>query len=310
MKKEENNPIILDAGDLIFSTPIIHDSIRASEELRAFAMLEGYERIGCNAINVGQYELTNGLHFLLELSKSTDILFISANLRDSKTNELLFEPYIIIEKPGLTLGIIGLVNIVETSGAGITVDDYIATGQSIISNLRKKVDQVIVLINTPRSTHKELPHYFKEADLIYTSGSTNMTRPMMKQLSEGPFVYSTGREGRYLNVTRFDIKEKIAPLINVSYLQENMKYTQRKLDRLQGSDSEKTLEEIYADQDRVLEKIKENRKSIANTQSILKHAVNTLHFDNVPMDAQIEDDNFMLNFVNSTLLRYEELKNK
>ena len=291
MHKEENNPIILDAGDLIFSTPIIHDSIRASEELRAFAMLEGYERIGCDAINVGHYELTNGLHFLLELSKSTDILFISANLRDSQTNELLFEPYIIIEKPGLTLGIIGLVNIVETSGAGITVDDYIATGQSMISNLRKKVDQVIVLINTPRSTHKELPHYFKEADLIYT-------------------VYSTGREGRYLNVTRFDIKEKIAPLINVSYLQENMKYTQRKLDRLQGSDSEKTLEEIYAGQDRVLEKIKENRKNKANTQSILKHAVNKLHFDNVPMDAQIEDDNFMLNFVNATLSKYEELKNK
>ena len=205
---------------------------------------------------------------------------------------------------------IGLVNIVETSGAGITVDDYIATGQSMISNLRKKVDQVIVLINAPRSTYKELPHYFKEADLIYTSGSTNMTRPMMKQLSKGPFLYSTGREGRYLNVTRFNIKEKTAPFINVSYLQENMKYIQRTLGRLQGSDSGKTLEEIYSGQDKVLEKIKESRKSIANIQAILKGAVNTLHFDNVPMDTKVADDDFMLNFVNETLSKYEELKNK
>ena len=310
MNKDGKNPIILDAGDLFFSTPTLHDSIRSSESYRASAIIKGYGQIGCDAINVGHYELANGLPFLLDITQSTSIPFISANLKDATTGKLLFEPYIILRRSDLKIGIIGLTDLASDSIPELVVDDYIVAGQEFISKIKKKVDKVVLLVNSDRSTYKDLPTHFSEADLIYTSGSSSLTRPMMRQLVDGPYLYSSGREGRYLNVTELNIKNKSYPVTNVSYLEEKMNYIQRKLDRLQDSVTEKTLEEIYAGQEAVLEKIAQSRNSITHNREILEAAVNTLYFENVPMGAQIIDDENMMSYVNETLSKCSDLKNQ
>ena len=310
MNKDGKNPIILDAGDLFFSTPTLHDSIRSSESYRASAIIKGYGQIGCDAINVGHYELANGLPFLLDITQSTSIPFISANLKDATTGKLLFEPYIILRRSDLKIGIIGLTDLASDSIPELVVDDYIVAGQEFISKIKKKVDVVVMLVNSDRSTYKDLPTHFLDADLIYTSGSSSLTRPMMRQLVDGPYLYSSGREGRYLNVTELNIKNKSYPVTNVSYLEEKMNYTQRKLDRLQDSVTEKTLEEIYAGQEAVLEKIAQSRNSITHNREILEAAVNTLYFENVPMGKEIIDDENMISFVNETLSKCSELKNQ
>ena len=285
----------------MFSTPTLHDSTRESEFYRASAVIEGFEKIGCDAINVGHYDLAAGLPLLLGLTKTTSIPFISANLRDAHTDELLFDPYLMIQRDGLTFGIIGLTDLVPDSVDGVVVDDYVVAGDEYISSLKNQVDMIILLINSDRSTYKNLPSVFPDADLIYTSGSTMMTRPMMKQAEEGPFLYSSGREGRYLNVTDLNIVDKKKPLVNVSYLQENMKYTRRKLDRLGDSDPEKSLDELYAGQENVLNTISQGRAGIARAAAALESAVNTLHFQNVAMDKSIKDDTDMAAFVSQSL---------
>ena len=310
MNKDGKNPIILDAGDLFFSTPTLHDSIRSSESYRASAIIKGYGQIGCDAINVGHYELANGLPFLLDITQSTSIPFISANLKDATTGKLLFEPYIILRRSDLKIGIIGLTDLASDSIPELVVDDYIVAGQEFISKIKKKVDVVVMLVNSDRSTYKDLPTHFLDADLIYASGSSSLTRPMMRQLVDGPYLYSSGREGRYLNVTELNIKNKSYPVTNVSYLEEKMNYTQRKLDRLQDSVTEKTLEEIYAGQEAVLEKITQSRNNITHNREILEAAVNTLYFENIPMGKEIIDDENMISFVNETLSKCSELKNQ
>ena len=75
LKSQGKNPIILDAGDLLFSTTNLNKNNIESEEYRADAVLEGFGKIGCDAINVGKYELLNGLSFLNRISRKTDIPF-------------------------------------------------------------------------------------------------------------------------------------------------------------------------------------------------------------------------------------------
>ena len=87
------DPLILDAGDLFFSTKNIDATNKNSEIFRANAIMEGFQKVGCDAINVGHYEVLNGLSFLREMVKKTDIPFISSNLKDSKSGQLLFDPY-------------------------------------------------------------------------------------------------------------------------------------------------------------------------------------------------------------------------
>ena len=63
--------------------------------------MEGYKTIGYDVLNVGHYEMLVGLPFLKKMSKKADIPFISANIKDFKTKELIFKPYEIIERDKL-----------------------------------------------------------------------------------------------------------------------------------------------------------------------------------------------------------------
>jgi 2',3'-cyclic-nucleotide 2'-phosphodiesterase (5'-nucleotidase family) len=309
MRQEGNDPLILDAGDLFFTTPDLHDSNRVSEKYRASVILMGYEQIGCDAINVGQYEFGGGEQFLLETAGTTQIPFISANLINTQTNQLLFNPYIIIERKGLKIAVIGLTNLLPKTIKNIRADDYITVGKSMIKKVKDKVDIIVMLVNANRTDQKTLTTEFKEANLIFTSGSTSLTRPMMNQPEKGPYLFSTGRESRYLNVTDISLKNKTDPIINISFLEASQQYNQRKLDRLQDTFPDQTLEDAYKGQENILSLIEKSRTTIIQADVQLKEAVNTLIFKNVALDSKIIDDQEVLEFVSTSLATCNQLKN-
>ena len=309
MRQEGNDPLILDAGDLFFTTPDLHDSNRVSEKYRASVILMGYEQIGCDAINVGQYEFGGGEQFLLETASTTQIPFISANLINTQTNQLLFNPYIIIEREGLKIAVIGLTNLLPKTIKNIRANDYITVGKSMIKKVKDNVDIIVMLVNANRADQKTLTKEFKEANLIFTSGSTALTRPMMNQPEKGPYLFSTGRESRYLNVTDISLKNKTDPIINISFLEASQQYNQRKLDRLQDTAPNKTLEDTYEGQENILSLIEKSRTTIIQADVQLKEAVNTLIFKNVALDSKIIDDQEVLEFVSKSLATCNQLKN-
>lgn len=310
MRLNGEEPIILDAGDLIHTNSVIHDSVRDSEIHRASSMIKGYEKIGCDAINVGQYEMAGGLDGFLELNRKTSIPFISANLKNSKNDQLLFNPYLIIDREGLRIGVIGITDLVGQDISGITIDNYRSSGNEYINRIRNKVDLVVLLVNSDRSTYKDLAGYFPDADLIYTSGSTRLTRRMMVQSEEGPFVYSCGREGRYLNKIKVSINSDELPIINTSYFQARIEYLTKKLQRYQEKDSSVSLDELYSDQPSIIALLKETRDDISRMKGKLENVQNSIVFQNIAMDASIKDDSVMLDHVNEALSLYKVLKNK
>ena len=99
MRDSGQDPIVLDAGDMFFSTTSLNNNNLESEKHRCETMLSGYEKIGCDGLNIGKYELLGGLTYLKSLKgKHPKIPFISANIRDKKTEDLIFSPYRIIKK--------------------------------------------------------------------------------------------------------------------------------------------------------------------------------------------------------------------
>ena len=86
------NPIILDAGEVLFeSNSIIKQNLEASK-YKAKAMVDGYETIGYDAVNVGGYDLAAGYSFLKSIADSTSISFLSANLVDKESGDHVFDP--------------------------------------------------------------------------------------------------------------------------------------------------------------------------------------------------------------------------
>ena len=309
MKKEGLAPIVLDAGDLLFTSSVLADSNRESETFRASSILDDNMNYPFDAINVGKYELAGGLDLLQKLINKTKSNFISANLRDSNSGRLLFNPYKIVERNDITFGIIGLTDMVSGEVDGVLQDDYIVSGDQYIMKIKNQVDIIVLMINSARSTYSSLTGLFPLANIILTSGSTMLTRPMMTQVEKGPFLFSSGREGRYLNRIDISLSSKDKIFINRSYYEAKIDYYNRRINRYMDKDPSKSLEIVYKDQPNILESIEASKKDIKRMSFILQESVNTIDFRNVAMDKFIEDDPKVKKFVDETVDRCAKLMN-
>ena len=301
MKENGVDPLILDAGDIFFSTSNINDVNRKSEIFRAQSIIDGYSKIGCDLINVGHYEILNGLKFFRDIEKRTDIPFISSNLKDSKTNELLLEPYAIFQRDGLKIGVIGVTDNLPDTSKKILADDYIQSGNKYINLISNNVDLVILLVNCERGKQSSLANDFPNADFIVTSGSTNMTRGNTPQEKNGPKIYSCGKQGKYFLTVDIELKDKNQPFIDVSSEEKKLQQISKRFERLQKKDPSKTLEDLYADQSNVLKLIEGYKKDEVMSKNLIENSVNKLRYKTIGLSRKVKDDPEMLKFVNSSV---------
>ena len=301
MKEKGINPLILDAGDLFFSTSSLNDKNKKSELFRAESIIEGYNRIGCDVINVGHYEVLNGLSFLEKVSKKSKAPFISANLRKYNNDDLIFPPYQIIKKDGLEIGVIGVTDNLPDTSNSMKADNYIEAGNKYINKILKQVDLIVMLVNCERGKQQSLVTDFPKADFIVTSGSTNMTRANSPQEANGPLVYSCGKQGKYLISVELEIKDNKEPFVDISAQEKNLKQINKRFERLQKKDPTKPLEEIYADQTNVLKLIDGYKKDLIESENLIGSAINTLKFKTFALNRKVEDNDEILEFVNAAI---------
>jgi len=302
MRKDGKDPLILDAGDMFFSTTNINDNNLKSEKHRCETMLAAYEIIGCEGLNIGKYELLAGLGFLKNMrEKYVDIDFISANIRDKETNELIFSPYKIIKKDNLNVGVIGLTNMAPDSMKSIIVDDYVKAGNDYIKKIENKVDIIVMLINAERNIQSSLTNNFKNADFIFTSGSTHKTSPSTPQSSGGPFLYANGKQGKYLTVIDLEMNNNTSPIIDVSSNEQKVRQLTNRIKRLQKKEPGRKLEEIYADQENILNMIKRYKQDLEKAESIIKGSNNKMKFSSIALNKMVKDDPEILAMVDSAI---------
>ena len=111
-------------------------------------MLEGFNKIGCDAINVGHYEMLNGLSYLKDISQR-QIYLSFLPIQDPSTNELIFEPYIILERGDLRIGVAGVTNHSHFSKS-MLADDYIESANHYAELLSKGLILLFMLVNADR----------------------------------------------------------------------------------------------------------------------------------------------------------------
>jgi 2',3'-cyclic-nucleotide 2'-phosphodiesterase (5'-nucleotidase family) len=279
-----------------------------ADKFRAQAILKGYERIGCHAVNVGGFDLAAGTAYLQQIVDSTEIPFISANIIDSNSGALLFPPHHIITEGGLTIGVIGLTNLIPAQVRDVKINDFIKAGEAQIAELKPQVDIIVVLANVNRDKNKLMNEAFTDADYIFLSRNTVRTRPGTKQPLNGPFTYGSNIQGKYLAQVDLHISTLDSPLVDVTNLQAQLDNIDRRLKRFQDKDPNKSLDKIYADQPRILKMIDEfngNRKTMENG---LQTAQNTSGYTSVALSRKIGDDNEILAYVTDILGQCEALK--
>ena len=307
LKDNKINPIIIDAGDALFAQPQYSLLNLPGVKYKAKAFLEGYEKVGCDALNIGVYDLAAGYGFLKSLEKNSTIPFISANLREKETGILAFKPYVVIERNKLKIGIIGVTDNLPQAVNDLYKENYLSTGQKLINNLREKVDILVMLVNGNINEKNAILESFKDADYVYLSKEVSNTRSTVPEREGYPILYTFGIGGKYLAEVKTIIKNNKEPIADVSSYQTRLSSIVRQLIRLKTTEGNQTVEEKYAANPIVLTQIENYEKQVKELEDSISKVVNTSEINIVALPKNMKFDAEMQKFIDKAL---EEAENQ
>ncbi len=136
--------VTVDAGDLF--------GMRNTGDRDQTAFLcEQTASFGYDAIGLGEFDLHYGRDFLQQMIKDHGLPFTCANVRDAASGALLLPEWRIVERGGIRMGIVSVVDpqqrFADLDGpiTTIRVDDPATTLRDVLPRLRQACDTVVLL---------------------------------------------------------------------------------------------------------------------------------------------------------------------
>ncbi len=201
-RKTHKNLVVVDSGDLLNEHEQIKASFMPSARLKADLIAKVYKDIGIDAINVGELDLALGVDYLKDLEKKYDTPFVSANIVD-KNNKLVFKPYVIKDMGNFKIGIIGIMGntsdvsklMKEIVGSSLTVLDPIKTAEKEVTQIKDKVDYIIVMTHQNMNRNWIVARKVKGIDLIVGGHPTQRLKTPYK--ANDTYIVQSGEKGQY-----------------------------------------------------------------------------------------------------------------
>jgi hypothetical protein len=215
MKKEGRKILLLDTGNLLFRKPPQTETKRRDALLRVDLLIQSYNEMGYEVVNVGEKDLMMGLKFLSDASQKAKFSFVSANLVDKKTGKGVFKPYVIKEIAGLKIGIFGLLDdtfnsTLQERDPGLSILDPFSTSKTLTKSLREYCDFIVILSQLGESKDKRLARENRDIDLILGGGGESK-RAVTERVDEVP-IYRLEPRGGYLGRIDYSFVDTKKPI--------------------------------------------------------------------------------------------------
>ncbi len=189
---------MLDAGNSLYGPG---SNVREpAQRTGGQSSVELLNRVGYDAVALGGQDLLVGREELLKrLSEAKSFAFLSANLTDNATNELLAKPYLIKDVGGYRVALIGITGQLPAEAEGFTLVDPLQAAQQYVPEVAAKADVVILLSNAGAETNRTLATQVPGIDLIVGGGEGPLRQ--FEEVGEGTLVVqaevaSPGNAGR------------------------------------------------------------------------------------------------------------------
>jgi len=215
-------------------------------EEKARLILKSYELMGYHAIGIGDDDLSLGKKFLIELSKTSNVTFLSSNLNDEDSGKPLFQRHIIKEVNGLKIGIFSLLapdlffGLSDSRKKGLIFRDPVETAQDMVRELGPQTDFIILLSHLGYHKDMELARKIPGIHIIIGSHTgVDLTTPPVINNTIILQNSSKGMYGREFNLT-FSNRE--ATFYNVKTKQvyeRNLAKFRQRLSSVKASEAEK-----------------------------------------------------------------------
>lgn len=201
-RKENPSILVLDCGDFSQGTPY-YNLFKGEVEVKMMNQMK------YDAATIGNHEFDFGLENMARLFKMADFPIVCANYDVGGTVlEGLVEPYIILERDGLKIGIFGLSPKMEglvqaNKCEGVVFRDPVAVANEIASRLKdvEGCDAVVCLSHLGITEDEMLVSATRNIDVVLGGHShTFMSRPLflLNRDGKGVPVLHTGKSGIYV----------------------------------------------------------------------------------------------------------------
>lgn len=221
-KLENPATFLFDAGDLYTGA--------LSKKTQGKIVFDIYSAMGYDAVTLGNHEFEYGWKTLKNVMPRANFPVLNANIFYEGTDILLAQPYTIVKREGIKIGVVGVMGedaflntMWKGNRKGLTVSNPAEEAQKWIDKIRPEVDMVVVLTHqnktAPMQTDKEadpevqrgfdedyeLAGKLKGADVIFGGHSDHgLWKPVIHP-DTGTVIGLTFGQGKYLGYTKFSV---------------------------------------------------------------------------------------------------------
>ncbi|MCD6534168.1 MAG: hypothetical protein J7L25_08855 [Deltaproteobacteria bacterium] len=206
MCKEDIPFLVLNGGNLLFQRESLKPEKVVAGKLLVDLIISSYNKMGCDAINVGAYDLSLGVDYLREKEKSAKFPFLSGNILDQHDKHI-FTPSIIKTVNGVKVGIFGLCDdklklAKIPGGKKLKVANPLTKAEEISARLKKEgADYIVLLTNLNIRYCRRIGQRGMPIDLII--GSSKKNRISLPILVQETYIAHVERGGK--SVGRLDV---------------------------------------------------------------------------------------------------------
>ncbi|MBB1314096.1 bifunctional UDP-sugar hydrolase/5'-nucleotidase [Aliivibrio sp. SR45-2] len=222
VRAEEELSFLFDAGDIYTGS--------LSKKTKGKLSFDLYSSMGYDAITLGNHEFEYGWQSLKETMPRANFPVLNANIMFEEGESPFAEPYTIIERDGVRIGVIGVMGIDafyntmwKGNRKGLTINDPIKTTQYWVDKIHDDVDMVVVLthqnktapMQTDKEADAEVQRGFDEdfemagklnnVDVIFGGHSDHGLWNPVVHPKTGTVISLTFGQGKYLGYTQFTV---------------------------------------------------------------------------------------------------------
>jgi len=212
--------LMLDAGDVMTGNPITEYSYAGAKGGNLFAMMN---YIGYDAWTPGNHEFDFSPENLRKLASIANFPAVSANILDTLDNfPVNNKEYVVIEKNGLKIGIIGVMSsefyslVGKNSSKGIKILPPVETVKRLAEQLQSKTDLLIALTHQGVGYDSILAVNVPELDIIV--GGHSHTKLIQPKIVSGVIIVQTGSHCENLGILDITIENRHVVRHNASLL--------------------------------------------------------------------------------------------
>ncbi len=203
-RSKHQHLLLLDGGHALYS------DVWLTQQSKGALIIEAMNMMGYDAMLLAEGDLYLGVNTLGQRIKEADFHFVSANVRLAESGELFVQPYVILERVGLKIGIVGLTGEATELPGKIVVSDPLVAAQGVIPQVIEQADIVIVMSHLGWQQNLELAKMYPGVHLIVsgglqTAGDLSYTDSVTGVAVAQAEYPTKGHAGRYIGRWKLDL---------------------------------------------------------------------------------------------------------